>query len=336
MPVIDLGKVVGDPGASMRFRGEWNGGSEYFNNESYIDTVTHHGSLWVCKQTNTGQEPIEGDYWGIGAYGTETGFDATITIPASGWTGSEPPFAQTVTVSGMTYEKAVVYAVQSDGASPTDKEKAEYAKITGISQNVNSITFYASEKPSTDIVIRAFNGAGTEDAADLSVIAAPFDSGKDYVEGEHCMNEGQMWKFDDAKSSGAWDPSKVTSTTVAKELEAHEAAISALNSSSYSEITFINDASVFQNENKIIKTGNVVFLSVGITLPTSLSPWVGNDVGTVPEGFWPRYAMSMSVNTRSNIWCIVTINTDGRITIQPFGTPAENATFIIQMSWSTK
>lgn len=230
MPVVDLGKVVGDPGASMRFRGEWNSGSEYFNNASYVDTVTHHGSLWVCKQTNTGQEPIEGDYWGIGAYGTETGFDATITIPASGWTGSEPPFAQTVTVSGMTYEKAVVYAVQSDGASPTDKEKAEYAKITGISQNVNSITFYASEKPSTDIVIRAFNGAGTEDAADLSVIAAPFDSGKNYVEGEHCMNEGQMWKFDDAKSSGAWDPSKVTSTTVAKELEAHEVAISALNS----------------------------------------------------------------------------------------------------------
>lgn len=69
MPVIDLGKVVGDPGASMRFRGEWNGGAEYFNNASYVDTVTHHGSLWVCKQTNTGQEPIEGDYWGIGAQG---------------------------------------------------------------------------------------------------------------------------------------------------------------------------------------------------------------------------------------------------------------------------
>lgn len=231
MPVIDLGKVVGDPGASMRFRGEWNSGSEYFNNASYVDTVTHHGSLWVCKQTNTGQEPIEGDYWGIGAYGTETGFDATITIPASGWVGVSAPFVQTVTVSGMTYNNAIVYAMQSENASPTDEEKAEYAKITGISQNTDNITFYADEKPTADIVIRAFNGAGTEDAADLSVIAAPFDSGKDYVEGEHCMNEGQMWKFDDAKSSGAWDPSKVTSTTVAKELEAHEVAISALNSS---------------------------------------------------------------------------------------------------------
>ena len=231
MPVIDLGKVVGDPGTSMRFRGEWDNGSEYFNNASYVDTVTHHGSLWVCKQTNTGQEPIEGDYWGIGAYGTETGFDATITIPASGWVGVSAPFAQTVTVSGMAYNKAIVYAVQSNEASPTDAEKAEYAKITGISQNTDSITFYADEKPTADIVIRAFNGAGSEDVADLSVIAAPFDAGKDYTEGKYCMNEGQMWRFDEEKPAGAWDSSKVTSTTVADVLEAYEKKFKELNSS---------------------------------------------------------------------------------------------------------
>lgn len=151
-----------------------------------------------------------------------------------------------------------------------------------------------------------------------------------YTAGRLVINNNALWKAkQDIDVAEAWTPDHWELTTLAAEL-------SAVNSSSYSEITFINDASVFQNENKIIKTGNVVFLSVGITLPTSLSPWVGNDVGTVPEGFWPRYAMSMSVNTRSNIWCIVTINTDGRITIQPFGTPAENATFIIQMSWSTK
>lgn len=230
MPVIDLGKVVGDPGASMRFRGEWNGESEYFNNSSYVDTVTHHGSLWVCKQTNTGQEPIEGDYWGIGAYGTETGFDTTITIPATGWSGVSAPFAQTVTVSGMTYNKAIVYAVQSNNATPTDSEKAEYAKITGISQNTDSITFYADEKPTADIIIRAFNGAGSEDAADLSVIAAPFDTGEDYTEGRYCMYEGQMWRFDKAKPSGAWDSSKATSTTVADVLEAYEEKFKELNS----------------------------------------------------------------------------------------------------------
>lgn len=69
MPVLDLGKVVGDPGASMRFRGEWNNESEYFNNASYIDAVTHNGSLWICKITNTNQVPATGTYWGIGAQG---------------------------------------------------------------------------------------------------------------------------------------------------------------------------------------------------------------------------------------------------------------------------
>lgn len=69
MPIIDLGKVVGDPGASMRFRGDWNNESEYFNNASYIDAVTHNGSLWICKATNTNQVPAIGTYWGIGAQG---------------------------------------------------------------------------------------------------------------------------------------------------------------------------------------------------------------------------------------------------------------------------
>lgn len=69
MPVVDLGKVVGDPGASMRFRGDWNNESEYFNNASYIDAVTHNGSLWICKTTNTNQTPAEGTYWGLGAQG---------------------------------------------------------------------------------------------------------------------------------------------------------------------------------------------------------------------------------------------------------------------------
>lgn len=69
MPVLDLGKVVGDPGASMRYRGAWNSGSEYFNNASYIDAVTHNGSLWICKTTNTNQTPAEGTYWGLGAQG---------------------------------------------------------------------------------------------------------------------------------------------------------------------------------------------------------------------------------------------------------------------------
>lgn len=71
MAQIDLGKVVGNPGVSIRYRGTWNGTAQYVNNASYIDTVYHNGSLWVCKQTNTNQTPADGTYWSIGAQGWE-------------------------------------------------------------------------------------------------------------------------------------------------------------------------------------------------------------------------------------------------------------------------
>lgn len=118
MPVIDLGKVVGDPGASMRFRGEWNGGSEYFNNESYIDTVTHHGSLWVCKQTNTGQEPIEGDYWGIGAQGNSdlNASDVTYDNESSGLSSNTAQGA----IDEIVEIEKVVNGNQADSYSPSE------------------------------------------------------------------------------------------------------------------------------------------------------------------------------------------------------------------------
>lgn len=118
MPVIDLGKVVGDPGASMRFRGEWNGGSEYFNNESYIDTVTHHGSLWVCKQTNTGQEPIEGDYWGIGAQGNSdlNASDVTYDNESSGLSSNTAQGA----IDEIVEIEKVVNGNQADLYSPDE------------------------------------------------------------------------------------------------------------------------------------------------------------------------------------------------------------------------
>lgn len=118
MPVIDLGKVVGDPGASMRFRGEWNGGSEYFNNKSYIDTVTHHGSLWVCKQTNTGQEPIEGDYWGIGAQGNSdlNASDVTYDNESSGLSSNTAQGA----IDEIVEIEKVVNGNQADLYSPDE------------------------------------------------------------------------------------------------------------------------------------------------------------------------------------------------------------------------
>ena len=122
MPVIDLGKVVGDPGASMRFRGEWNSGSEYFNNSSYVDTVTHHGSLWVCKQTNIGQEPIEGDYWGIGAQGNSdlNASDVTYNNESSGLSSNTAQGA----IDEIVEIEKVVNGNQADSYSPDETYKA--------------------------------------------------------------------------------------------------------------------------------------------------------------------------------------------------------------------
>lgn len=67
---IDLGKVAGDTGTSMRYRNSWANGIEYVHNDQYIDMVTHAGSLWVCNTTNTSQEPAEdSEVWHLAARG---------------------------------------------------------------------------------------------------------------------------------------------------------------------------------------------------------------------------------------------------------------------------
>lgn len=324
MPVIDLGKVVGNPGASMRFRGEWLSGSEYFNNESYIDTVTHNGSLWICKTTNTGQEPIEGDYWGMGAYGTVTGFDATISIPATGWSGSSAPYAQTVSVSGMTATKAVVYALVSNSETPTDTENSNYGKITGISQNTDSVTFYAAEKPTADIVIRAFSGADTEQAADLSIIAEPFDAASSYATGDYTLYEGQMYKFTENKDPGAWDTSKVTLTTVSDELKSQATELASqaediadLNSSN-NVITDRLTAGISISHNE-----HMVTLAISLTSKTyTADTW--NTIATIPEGLRPLTVLTFAgLNNSasadgSNTPTWLRVSTNGQVQVYVF------------------
>lgn len=327
MPVIDLGKVVGDPGASMRFRGEWNSGSEYFNNSSYVDTVTHNGSLWICKVTNTGHEPIEGDYWGMGAYGTVTGFDATITIPATGWSGSSAPYAQTVSVSGMTSTKAVVYALVSNSETPTDTENANYGKITGISQNTNSVTFYADKKPAGDIVVRAFSGADTEQSADLSIIAVPFDAASSYSTGDYTLYEGQMYKFTAAKEPGSWDTSKATLTTVSGELKSQAAEL-ASQAEDIAELNSRTDAleSVLLlqlSENaRLYHNKNVVSIEIYIEDAEFSAGW--NVIATIPSGLRPIHPINFlfgdnSVNSSANnVALFGRITIDGNINIYVF------------------
>lgn len=80
---IDLGRVAGDTGTSMRYRNSWANGIEYVHNDQYIDMVTHAGSLWVCNTTNTSQEPTEeSETWHLAARGIDDGASISDAISA--------------------------------------------------------------------------------------------------------------------------------------------------------------------------------------------------------------------------------------------------------------
>ena len=54
---------TGAKGVSMRLKGEYNSGTAYVNDGSYIDIVTYQGSTYACKKNATGQLPTVTEYW---------------------------------------------------------------------------------------------------------------------------------------------------------------------------------------------------------------------------------------------------------------------------------
>lgn len=79
----------------------------------------------------------------------------TATLTASGWSGSTAPYTQTVTVSGITSSHNPIIDVVMSGTYSTDQQRNDqwgyiYRAVTG----TNSITFYASVKPTIDLPIR--------------------------------------------------------------------------------------------------------------------------------------------------------------------------------------
>lgn len=179
--------------------------------------------------------------------------------------------------------------------------------------------------------VKKINISGNEydikDANAQAMISDEFDSGTSYTTGDYCIYENVLYKFTSNKSAGAWDSGKVAATNIDTEL-------SWLNSRSIAQVSLINGVTAFQGTNKVIKKGNTTFLSLGITFPTSLTPWEGNYIGIIPEGYRPLEDMSISINTRSNIWCVVNVLTSGYIELQPFGTTFDSsAYFILHMSW---
>jgi len=79
----------------------------------------------------------------------------TATIQAANWSGSEAPFSQSVSVSGILSTDTPIIDVVMSGTYGTDIERSSqwnyvYRAVTG----ANSITFYAKTKPTIDLPVQ--------------------------------------------------------------------------------------------------------------------------------------------------------------------------------------
>jgi len=79
----------------------------------------------------------------------------TATIQAANWSGSEAPFSQSVSVSGILSTDTPIIDVVMSGTYDTDIERSSqwnyvYRAVT----EANSITFYAKTKPTIDLPVQ--------------------------------------------------------------------------------------------------------------------------------------------------------------------------------------
>ena len=192
------------------------------DNKMYIDTSSNPNKIYTWDSASASYKLVSG-----GSEENPT-YDVTLTLPVSGWAGDSAPYAQTVASAGMTADKSLVFAMISASPVPTDAEYEAYGKLTGVAQGVNNVTFYCNEKPTTELKIRAFCGAGSDVGTDLSIIADGFSANKEYAIGDYCINENLLWEFTAAKGTGAWDSSKVTQRSVIGLIQSLQSRVSTL------------------------------------------------------------------------------------------------------------
>lgn len=77
------------------------------------------------------------------------------SLPSSGWTGDAAPYAQEVTVTGITAADTPLVDIVQTGTEATDEPMREaWGVITRIVTGAGKITAYASEKPTVDVPIQ--------------------------------------------------------------------------------------------------------------------------------------------------------------------------------------
>lgn len=82
-------------------------------------------------------------------------FTATATLPSTGWTGDAAPYAQEVTVTGITAADTPLVDIVQTGTEAMDEPMREaWGVVTRIVTGAGKITAYASEKPAVNIPIQ--------------------------------------------------------------------------------------------------------------------------------------------------------------------------------------
>lgn len=114
------------------------------------------------------QEMIEGSTHAVSGGAVKTYVDAkieaqestcvSVSVPASGWTGSAAPYTQTVTVSGiLATDNVVIDLIASATAATAETELEAWAMLYRIDTADGSITAYANDKPSVDLTLQILN-----------------------------------------------------------------------------------------------------------------------------------------------------------------------------------
>lgn len=79
----------------------------------------------------------------------------TLTLPSTGWAGAAAPYAQEVTVTGITAADTPLVDIVQTGTEATDEPMREaWGVVTRIVAGAGKITAYASEKPTVDVPIQ--------------------------------------------------------------------------------------------------------------------------------------------------------------------------------------
>ena len=79
----------------------------------------------------------------------------TATLPSSGWAGSAAPYSQTITINGLLATDEPIMDVVMSGTYSTDSARSEeWGYLYRAVAAANSLTVYASEKPTIDLPIR--------------------------------------------------------------------------------------------------------------------------------------------------------------------------------------